>query len=394
MVAEQAERHGQDSAEVAHASSAAVRLCNELALSAMQHGSPGFSFEHAHTYLQRALHMPSASPSLIPVTLNNLSIFYTRTGQPQKALRCLLRVVKQAKVPSSSQDSVAVHAALNLTTVLADMGRHREALQMAQQAVRTLPRSANGRSADPSLLCAAYHNLAVQQERLGSTAGHMQSYRAALAQVRRTADAKDAQMVSFIEQAYVEAQARQASHRPQREGTPGSAASLSPSKRRAASAASPKGQSAYAAKPAPRSYTVGQLYKGAASPSKGARPPSRPPRRPATGSPAAAEAAAQRARQSDSRRRSNFRAGDRHRTVDSRAFRQAKLAQLEESKMAQASVLIQARYRGHRRRSMFRDEEASGRVDVNAVRTVKEAEAAASTAAAASLRLSAGDDDE
>ena len=185
MVAEQAERHGQESAEVAHASSAAVRLCNELALSAMQHGAPGFSFEHAHTYLQRALHMPSASPSLIPVTLNNLSIFYTRTGQPQKALRCLLRVVKQAKVPSSSQDSVAVHAALNLTTVLADMGRHREALQMAQQAVRNLPRSANGRSADPSLLCAAYHNLAVQQERLGSTAGHMQSYRAALAQVRR-----------------------------------------------------------------------------------------------------------------------------------------------------------------------------------------------------------------
>jgi tetratricopeptide (TPR) repeat protein len=157
--------------------------------------------------------MPGASPSLTPVTLNNLSIYYTRTGQPNKALRCLLRVVKQSKQPTSSHDSVSVHAALNLTSVLADLGRHREALHMAQQAVRTLPRGADGKTAvDPSLLCAAYHNLAVQQERLGATAGHMQSYRAALAQVRRSGD-EDNQMAQFIQKAYDEAMARQSAQK-------------------------------------------------------------------------------------------------------------------------------------------------------------------------------------
>ena len=162
------------SVEAVQAAAVAVRLCNELALFCMREASEANQLDASYAYLKWALKAPHASPALRAVTLNNAGIYYARTGQPQAALRCLERVGKQGGVVV--EDDVSVHVMLNMTTVLADLGRHDEALEMAQEAVRTLTRAERaGKTTDSSLLSAAYHNLAVQQERLGSSKGHVRA---------------------------------------------------------------------------------------------------------------------------------------------------------------------------------------------------------------------------
>ena len=79
--------HGKHSLETVKISLVGARLCNELALSSMQRGAAAFSFDAAFEYLQRAMRMPDVSLALRAVTLNNLSIYYARTGQPHAALR-------------------------------------------------------------------------------------------------------------------------------------------------------------------------------------------------------------------------------------------------------------------------------------------------------------------
>lgn len=83
--------------------------------------------------------------------------------------------------------------------------------------MKTLTRAERaGKPTDASLLSAAYHNLAVQQERLGNKKGHVRSYRAAVLQARKThGGGAKTQMATFMEQAY--------SHARQRANTPGGA---------------------------------------------------------------------------------------------------------------------------------------------------------------------------
>ena len=69
--------------------------------------------------------------ALRAVTLNNAGIYYARTGNPAAALRCLERVGSQGG--AVVEDDVSVHVTLNMTTVLADLGRHGEALEKAQE---------------------------------------------------------------------------------------------------------------------------------------------------------------------------------------------------------------------------------------------------------------------
>ena len=180
---------------------AAVRLLNELALASMQRGAVCFSFEAAFAYLRRAQKLLNVSPGLKAVTLNNLSIYHSRTQQPHAAERCLQRALElvggsaRAHGAHADGDDISVHICLNLTTVLADVGRHRDSLSMAQQAVKALGRqkkpSAGSTRPDPTiqLASAAYYNLAVQQERLrtgnGGGGGFAQSYRAAIAEAKR-----------------------------------------------------------------------------------------------------------------------------------------------------------------------------------------------------------------
>lgn len=217
LVREQSIIHGRGATETVRVVSAAARLCNELALMSMQKGTPGFSFQAAFDYLQHALNLPSAPMALQAVTLNNFSIYYSRIGQPQRALRCLLRVLKQGTPLAKSalcaetvEDNVSVHAALNMTSILAELGRHREAFDMAQQALHSVTAGAayRGEQPDASLLCAALHNLAVQQERLGSTHGHVSTYRAAmLAAKKGKVDIKDP-MAAFLADSYEKATRR------------------------------------------------------------------------------------------------------------------------------------------------------------------------------------------
>lgn len=219
LVREQTLLHGRGAPEAVKVAAAASRLSNELALMSMQKGARGFSFQAAYDYLQHALRLPTASEALEGVTLNNLSIYYSRTAQPQRALRCLLRVLKtgrptqqQVESGDAAEDNVAVHVALNMTTVLADLGRHREALEMAQQAVRTVTGVAASRGQEPeaSLLCAAFHNLAVQQERHGLI--HMNTYRQALLAAKRGRGGVDDPMAVFLAEAYQQAQRRAEAH--------------------------------------------------------------------------------------------------------------------------------------------------------------------------------------
>ena len=165
---------GKDS-RAADQTDQAVRLLNELALASMQRGAACFSFEAAFAYLRRAQKLLNVSPALKAVTLNNLSIYHSRTHQPHAAERCLQRAleliggVARPHGAHADGDDISVHICLNLTTVLADIGRHRDSLSMAQQAVKALGRqkkpSAGSTLPDPTvqLASAAYYNLAVQQ---------------------------------------------------------------------------------------------------------------------------------------------------------------------------------------------------------------------------------------
>ena len=119
------------SVEAVQAAAAAVRLCNELALTCMRDAATASQLDSAYSYLKWALKAPHASPALRAVTLNNAGIYYARTNNPQAALRCLERVGRQGGVVV--EDDVSIHVTLNMTTVLADLGRHHEALEKAQE---------------------------------------------------------------------------------------------------------------------------------------------------------------------------------------------------------------------------------------------------------------------
>eukprot|EP00966_Prymnesium_polylepis_P018138 418588-Prymnesium_polylepis.1 len=110
-----------------------------------------------------------------------------------------------------------------MSTVLADLGRHHEALDAAQEAIRVLTanmvstqapaepfaKRASPSAVDASLLSAAYHNLAVQQERLGATQVHVHSYRAAALQARRNGAAPA--VIDFMRREYASARQRASS---------------------------------------------------------------------------------------------------------------------------------------------------------------------------------------
>lgn len=259
-----------------------------LALGCMQRDTPCFSFAAAFAYLRRAQQLPT-TPSLRAVTLNNLSIYYSRTRQSHGALRCLQRVLRPEQTAAGGSspevDDVSVHVSLNLTTVLADLGRHKEKLQTAQQAVKVLAlrEETAGKRPDPSLVSAAYHNLAVQQERLGlgnSSSGYVRSYRTAIAEAKRGGAASSA-MADFLEKAYSQAQ-RVPSQR--RRSAPRRRCRRSHRRRRRRRRRLPRASPASKMRPRPASsqppaggdslstagvkqlyYTVEQLYAGQAS---------------------------------------------------------------------------------------------------------------------------------
>ena len=157
-----------------------IRLCNELALSCMQPDK--LKLGPAHDYLASAAsRMTSESAmALRAVTLNSLGIYFMRSEQPQVALRCF-DCVRQIG-GGGAKDDVNLHALLNTTTVLSELGRDAESLRAAEAAVRIVER---GHTMDPSLESAAFHNLAVASQRVGAGQIAIKSFRAALRNSRR-----------------------------------------------------------------------------------------------------------------------------------------------------------------------------------------------------------------
>ena len=142
MLATERVASGVHSPEYRQALASATRLCNELALGAMERTSrqrSGDGFDVALGYLRKALALGTGTPPLQALTLNNLAVYYNGTGQPRQALRCLQRTRRMCRRPDDDEraeldapdDDVSTHALLNMTTVLAALGRHHEAMQVA-----------------------------------------------------------------------------------------------------------------------------------------------------------------------------------------------------------------------------------------------------------------------
>ena len=149
----------------------------------MRDASSAEHLDSAYAHLKWALKAPHASPALRAATLNNAGIYYARTNNPQAALRCLERVGRQGGVVV--EDDVSVHVTLNMTTVLADLGRHAEALEKAQEAVRTRP-VPSGRASQRTRHCSRRRTTTSPFSRsVWATRGPRPLYRAAVLQARR-----------------------------------------------------------------------------------------------------------------------------------------------------------------------------------------------------------------
>ncbi len=245
MLATEKVASGVHSPEYRHALASATRLCNELALGAMERTSrqrSGNGFDVALGYLRKALALGTGTPplqalsqsvsqfyttpsmghrltrsrpspdervflsSLQALTLNNLAVYYNGTGQPRQALRCLQRTRRMCRRPDDDDraeldvpdDDVSTHALLNMTTVLAALGRHHEAMQVAEEAV-AIVRSQGREEEQHHLLPAAYHNLGVQKERLrAASAAAKHAYGRARHAARATADG-GTELARFVE---------------------------------------------------------------------------------------------------------------------------------------------------------------------------------------------------
>ena len=197
-----------------HRLATVIRLCNELALICMQ--PDAMRLTDAHEYLAWASRNTSASSVMLrSVTLNSLGIYFMRSGEPQTSLRCLNCVVKIGR--TSAEDGVYIHALLNMTTVLAELGRHVESLHVAKHVIRILAKGRKNYSTESSLHSAAFHNLAVALQRAGKSQSAVRSFRAAaqLSQKRSTTPSP-MNVSAFMEQSYTQAVRHLPSSRPQR----------------------------------------------------------------------------------------------------------------------------------------------------------------------------------
>ena len=161
-----------------------VRLCNELVLGCLRQSSAPDSLNAAHGYLRWAVHKTATwhqpqHVALRAVTLNSVGIFFLRAGDPAVALRCFEACISARSadgVDGLDEDDVLAHSMLNSTTALSQLGRHDEAFERAHDVANQLSRAAQahanavgvgGAPPDPSLLSAAFHNLAAGLERRG-----------------------------------------------------------------------------------------------------------------------------------------------------------------------------------------------------------------------------------
>jgi len=164
----------EGSQEVSAACRRLCEACNFAATVLLQQDD----LKGAHELLKRAEQVSDRSDLDRAITWNNMACYYRRTNKLRSAVTFLERALA-IEEHTGNADAAQTH--LNLCATLSQLGRHGEALQHAQSALIRIyeilaPQLFNGELtlediSDDSreqftVLCIAYHNLAVEQEHL------------------------------------------------------------------------------------------------------------------------------------------------------------------------------------------------------------------------------------
>lgn len=168
----------ESSQEVAGACRRLCEACNFAATTMLQQEN----LKGAHDLLKRAEQVSEKSDLDRAITWNNLACYYRRMGKLRTAVTFLERALA-IEEHTGNADSAQTH--LNLCATLSQLQRHADALYHAQSALiriyeilsplmisgelSSLPRhgaAGDERHEQVTVLCIAYHNLAVEHEYL------------------------------------------------------------------------------------------------------------------------------------------------------------------------------------------------------------------------------------
>mmetsp|Transcript_107811 Transcript_107811/g.336235 ORF Transcript_107811/g.336235 Transcript_107811/m.336235 type:complete len:337 (-) Transcript_107811:15-1025(-) len=168
----------ESSKEVAAACRRLCEACNFAATTMLQQEN----LKGAHDLLKRAEQVAEKSDLDRAITWNNLACYYRRTGKLRAAVAFLERALA-VEEHTGNADSAQTH--LNLCATLSQLQRHADALYHAQSALIRIyeilaPLMLSGELSVPpragrageeqheqvTVLCIAYHNLAVEHEYL------------------------------------------------------------------------------------------------------------------------------------------------------------------------------------------------------------------------------------
>lgn len=158
---------------------------NTLGMKHLKEGSTETSckfFEKAEALTDPAnLHMnPESRLVLRAVTYNNMGCFYKSMSKLHTALQFLRKAQKiEERLHGKCQNPAGTH--LNICALLSQMGKHQEALQHAELALKLLeanPPAATG-STSESLICVAYFNMGAEYEHMKKDSEALWAYQRA-----------------------------------------------------------------------------------------------------------------------------------------------------------------------------------------------------------------------
>ena len=171
---------GSDSDEVWEACKTTGELCNFLAMAKLQEGETKI----VEQLLKKAEILHQNDEVGQAVTFNNLACFYRTQGKTKAALMYLKKTLRIESTLDTVDNPGDTH--LNMCAVLSELGRHKQALGHANQALILLqdelfsPGEDGEQKKIPSdrlrVLAIAYHNIGVENEFLGSYGKAISTY--------------------------------------------------------------------------------------------------------------------------------------------------------------------------------------------------------------------------
>jgi len=178
--------YAESSPQVAAACQHLCEACNFAATRMLQ----ADNLKGARELLKRAEQVAEKSDACRAITFNNLACFYRRTGKLRSAVGFLERALA---IEEHSGNPEAAQTHLNICACLSQLQRHADALYHAQSALirlyeslspRLLAGDLSGSEEDldeecleqVTVLCIAYHNLAVEHEHLKNYVGALSAY--------------------------------------------------------------------------------------------------------------------------------------------------------------------------------------------------------------------------